>query len=162
MVQQRRAPRMNAFVRQPAIWKTLQLPDGDKIIIAGEYVDDGSALSPHDINYNVYRLTPAGKIVWQVRRDDSNRPKDWWEQLHRLAKEQGQDGAREPFMYIQLENPDGTRITSDRNGDGANILMWSPGSVIWLVGSAYQEYTLDPDTGIAKNVTPVHLHERPW
>jgi hypothetical protein len=153
---------MSTSIRQPAIWKTLQLSGGDKIIVSARYADDGSSLSLPDINHNVYRLNPAGEVVWQVRRDDSNRPPDWWEQLHRLAREQGQDGAREPFMYIQLEKPDGTRITSDRNGDGTNVEMWSPGSVIWLVGSAYQEYILDPDTGIAKNVTPVPLHERPW
>lgn len=138
------------------------MPDGERIVCT--FALDGSEPneSLFEANHNVFRLTPTGEVIWQVRRDDSNRPPDWWEQLHRLAREQGQDGAREPFMYIQLEKPDGTRITSDRNGDGTNIEMWSPGSVIWLVGSAYQEYILDPDTGIAKNVTPVPLHERPW
>lgn len=143
-------------------FRALHMPDGGEIICFHYCPDEVPLLSLYDDNHNVYRLNPTGEVIWQVRRDDSNRPPDWWEQLHRLAREQGQDGAREPFMYIQLEKPDGTRITSDRNGDGTNVEMWSPGSVIWLVGSAYQEYILDPDTGIAKNVTPVPLHERPW
>lgn len=142
--------------------RQLRLQDGDRIVCT--FALDGSEPyeSLFEANHNVYRLTPTGEVVWQVRRDDSNRPPDWWEQLHRLARVQGQDGAREPFMYIQLEKPDGTRTTSDRNGDGTSVEVWSPGSVIWLVGSAYQEYILDPETGIARNVTPEHLNERPW
>lgn len=153
---------MSNSIRQPSVWKMLLLPHGDKIILADEYKDDGSALSLEDANHNVYRLNAVGEVVWQVRRDDSNRPADWWEQLHRLAREQGQDGAREPFMYIDLQYPDGRRITSDEYGDGKDVAVWEPGCLIWLVGSAYQKYLLDPETGIAKNVTPVHVHERPW
>ncbi len=140
----------------------LFLPNKHRIILLYRWDSNDPTLSLHDTNHNVYRLDPSGSVVWQVRRDDSNRPDDWWEQLHALARSEGYDGAREPFMYIDLEYPDGRRITSDEQGDGKGILLWEPGCLIRLVGSAYQKYILDPETGIAKNVTPVPCHERPW
>lgn len=154
------APGPERFNGRP--FSQLVLPCGDRIILTFRWDGTEPGQSIDESNHNVFRLKAGGEVVWQVRRDDSNRPPDWWDTLHRLAREQGLDGAREPFMYIQLEYPDGKRVTSDRNGDGTSVETWSPGCIIWLVGSAYQEYILDPETGIAKNVTPVHVHERPW
>ena len=150
---------MRSTIKAPAIWKVLRLPCGNKIVLSAQYVD-GTDLSLYDINHNVFRLNPAGEVVWQVRRDDSNHPPDWWDILHHYARQEGLDGAREPFTYIQIEYPDGRRLSSDRNGDGTNIAVWSPGSTLWLSGSAYQDYILDPETGIAKNVTKWPV--RPW
>jgi len=147
---QREETRLSGGVRLPAIWKTLLLPGGDRIVLAGKYLD-GDLLSLHDANHNVYRLNPAGEVVWQVRRDDSIRPPDWWEALHRLAQMQGLDGKRKPFMYIALEYPDGHRQASDEYGDGENILQWERGCIIRLFGSE-NSYTLDTETGIATNV----------
>jgi hypothetical protein len=150
---------MSTSIRQPAIWKTLQLSGGDKIIASARYADDGSSLSLPDINHNVYRLNPAGEVVWQVRRDDSIMPPDWWENMHRIAREQGQDGKRKPFTYLVLEYQDGSRVTSDEQGDGTDIALWEPGSIIHLYGSG-NDYVLDPETGIAKNVESGP--GRPW
>jgi len=98
--------------------------------------------------------------VWQVRRDDSNHPPDWWDNLHRHARERGLDGAREPFMYMWVTHADGY---VDRNPDNRmpkDIQTWVPGSKIVLNGSAYQVYELDPDTGVARNITKLPV--RPW
>lgn len=129
------------------------------LILASVYVD-GSRMSLHDINHNVYRLNAQGEIVWQVQRDDSNHPPDWWDVLHRVAREEGYDGAREPFMRIWVQNPDGT-YQSDTDGHRPpEIQHWTPGCTLHLDGSAYQHYLLDPDTGIATNVTKWPV--RPW
>lgn len=129
----------------------LYLPGGDRIICT--YARDGSEpyQTLHDCNHNVFRLNPKGEVVWQVRRDDSIRPPGWWEMLHRMAREQGRDGERMPFMYIDLIYPNGKRISSDEDGDGKNIALWQPGCIIRLSGDD-NAYNLDPETGIAVNV----------
>jgi hypothetical protein len=140
-------------------WKALCLPNGERIILANKY-SDGEYLSLYDANHNVFRLNPQGEVVWQVRRDDSNHPADWWDILHQDARNQGYDGAREPFTYIQLEYADGTTSWDDQTLQWRDPCEWKPACKIWLVGSAYQQYILDPETGIAKNVTDWPV--RPW
>lgn len=143
-------------------WPTRQivLPNGDRLICL--YCKDGTEpeLSLHDINHNIFRLNAAGEVVWQVRRDDSNHPADWWDNLHAHARERGEDGAREPFMYMWLTYPDGTYNKDPKTGMPPDIQTWVPGSKITLDGSAYQTYILDPETGIARNVT--EGRPRPW
>jgi hypothetical protein len=136
----------------------IDLPDGDQIVlVTGHRFGDVETL--HDVNHNCYRHDKQGGIIWQVQRDDSNYPADWWDGLHRHAREQGSDGAREPFMEFMLEYADGTN-----NKNALEILpdiaRWVPRCKIWLRGSAYQQYVLDPETGIAKNVTDWPV--RPW
>lgn len=136
----------------------LTLPDGDHIVlVTGHKYGDINTL--HDVNHNCYRLNSQGEIIWQVQRDDSNHAPDWWDILHRHARERGEDGAREPFTEFMLEYPDGSN-----NKNSLEILpdtaYWTPSCIIWLRGSAYQKYTLNPETGIAKNVT--EGRPRPW
>lgn len=116
-------------------------------------------VSLYNENHNIFRLNPAGEIVWQVQRDDSIMPPGWWEAMHRIAREQGLDGKRKPFTYLVLEYPDGTRTTSDEQGDGIGIAQWQPGCIIHLYGSG-NDYVLDPETGIATNVETGP--GRPW
>ena len=145
--------------KQIQVWKKILLPGGEVIALANTYAD-GSYLSLHDINHNIFRLNARGEVVWQVRRDDSNHPPDWWDNLNKHARERGLDGAREPFMYMTVEHADGY---VDRNTDNRmpkDIQTWVPNSKIVLEGSAYQVYELDPDTGIATNVTKWPV--RPW
>ncbi|WP_137922490.1 hypothetical protein [Hydrogenophaga sp. 2FB] len=149
---------MNRSIKKPKIWKRVHLLHGDLLALASVY-GDGSYLSLHDINHIVYRLNAQGEILWQVQRDDSNHPPGWWDSLHRHARAEGLDGAREPFTEFLIEYADGsnnktpmeTRPLEDK---------WVPGCRIWLRGSAYHQYILDPDTGIAKNVTKLPV--RPW
>ena len=136
----------------------LTLPNGGQIVlVTGHKYGDIKTL--HDVNHNCYRLNAQGEIIWQVQRDDSNHAPDWWDILHRHARERGEDGAREPFMEFMLEYPDGSN-----NKNSLEILpdiaCWTPGCIIWLRGSAYQQYILNPETGIAKNVT--ESRPRPW
>lgn len=142
-----------------AIWKSISMTDGSQIIIASAYADE-KMLSLHDINHNIFRLDKHHNVVWQVRRDDSNHPPDWWANLHEHARERGEDGAREPFMYFLLRYPDGRTNCLPETGDPPDHAIWTPDCTIHLQGSAYQDYILDPETGIARNVTnwPV----RPW
>lgn len=144
--------------------RQLLLPCGDTIVCT--FAKDG--LEPpetlFEANHNVYRLTADGEVVWQVRRVDNNRPADWWEQLHKLARANGYDGERMPFTYIKLEYPDGRRINSDERGDGKDVALWEPGCKILIhdiSGTGPQLYELDPETGIANNVTPKNPG-RPW
>lgn len=135
------------------------LMPGHEEIVCYFFRADGNYTSLHDVNHNVFRLNARGEVVWQVRRDDSNHPPDWWDILHRQARERGRDGAREPFMYMTVVHEDGY---VERNPDGEikDIQTWVPNSTIVLDGSAYQVYELDPDTGVAKNVTKWPV--RPW
>jgi hypothetical protein len=149
---------MKSIVKVPAIWKMLSMPDSGKLILASEYLS-GDSLSLYDINLNVFRLDKSGKIIWQVQRDDGNHPSDRWEVMHAQARERGEDGAREPFMEFMLEYPDGSNNKNELE-ILPDIAQWVPGSVIWLRGSAYQKYILEPESGIAKNVP--EGRPRPW
>ncbi len=140
-------------------YRRLQMLNGDNIICYF-YRNNCGDVSLYDINHNVFRLDDKGDVVWQVKRDDSNHPADWWEILHRYAREKGLEGAREPFMYLQVEYVDGTTSWDNENFQWKNPCDWQPGCKIWLAGSAYQQYILDPETGIAKNVTKWPV--RPW
>ncbi len=103
--------------------KSLYMPNGDRIVVT--FCRDGvqPKESLHNANHGVYRLDKKDNIIWQVTRDDSIMPHDWWEKCHELAREEGADGHRIPFSYIVLEYPDGTKANSDEDGDGTNILM---------------------------------------
>lgn len=140
--------------------KQLLLPDKNRIICT--YAWDGTEpdRSLYEANHNVFRLNAAGEVIWQVRRDDSNHPIDWWEGLHDHARARGLDGARMPFTYISVEYADGATSWDDTSYDWRDLCDWRPGCTIWLSGSAYQQYILDPETGIAKNVTDWPV--RPW
>ncbi len=132
--------------------KRLLLPNGDRIVLSFCWDGTEPQRTIFEANHNVYRLNPAGEVVWQVRRDDSIRGPGWWDKLHRMAREQGLDGERGPFTYFVLEYPDGRRKTSDEQGDGCDVALWESGCIIWLYGSLYNDYVLDPETGIATNV----------
>ncbi len=141
------------------VFARIALPDeGEIVLVTGHKFGDVKTL--HDVNRNLYRLTKDGNIVWQVQRDDSNHPADWWDVLHKHAREQGIDGAREPFTEIRLEYADGSTSWDNQTYQWRNPCEWKPGCKIWLTGSAYQNYILDPETGIAKNVTDWPV--RPW
>lgn len=140
--------------------KQVRLPSGDRIILTFCWDGTEPYESLYDANHNVYRLNAAGDIIWQVQRDDSNQPPDWWEVLHRYARAEGHDGAREPFTYIQVAYADGSTSWDQQANQWLNICEWQPDCTIWLAGSAYQQYILDPETGIAKNVT--EGRPRPW
>jgi hypothetical protein len=138
--------------------RKLSLPNSDTIVCFF-YRNEATMVSLYNENHNVFRLTPKGEVVWQVQRDDSIMPPDWWETMHRIAREQGLDGKRKPFTYLVLEYPDGSRITSDEQGVGCNFALWEPGCIIHLYGSG-NDYVLDPETGVAKNVETGP--GRPW
>jgi hypothetical protein len=140
--------------------KQINLPDGGKIVCF-YFRNSCGQVSHHDVNHNIYRLNAAGEVLWQVQRDDSNHPPGWWELLNQHARERGQDGARErgqdgarePFTYFMLKYPDGQTNCTQETGDPPNVAVWTPDCTIILLGSAYQRYILDPDSGIARNVT---------
>lgn len=143
-------------------WRSqiILLPDGGRIVCFYYSSESTSLTSIEDENHNIYRLNAQGEVVWQVRRDDSNHPPDWWGILHSIARANGHDGAREPFTEIHLEYADGSTSFDHQTYKWRNPCEWQPGCKIWLVGSAYQQYVLDAETGIAKNVT--NLPVRPW
>ncbi len=131
--------------------RRLNMPNGDRIVVTFRWGELGKWEELYDTNHNVYRLNPQGEIIWQVQRDDSILPIDIWEKRHKHAREEGADGYRQPFGSIVLEYSDGSRNTSDRDGDGTAILTWKEGCIIYLYGQQ-NNYILNPNTGIATNV----------
>jgi len=151
---------MNAMKFRGWPTKRLLLPSGDKIVCTVSWDGTEPPENIYDSNHNVFRLNAQGEVVWQVRRDDSIHPPDWWDNLHAHEKARGYDGARYPFTYITLKYQDGSTNISPQTGSPPDEAIWTPDCTIWLTGSAYQEYILDPETGIAKNVT--EGRPRPW
>jgi hypothetical protein len=142
-------PQLELFKGCPV--RRLYMPNGDKIVVTFRWGELGKWEELYATNHNVYRLNQDGEVVWQVVRDDSIMPPNWWETCNRLAREEGGDGHRIPFAAFVLEYLDGRRKTSDEHGDGTSILTWEPGCIIHLYGSG-NDYVLDPETGVAKNV----------
>jgi hypothetical protein len=140
--------------------KNVYLPQGDSIVCYFFQPQDGRNVTLFNENHNVFRLDAKGKVIWQVQRDDSIHSPDWWSRLDERARERGMDGAREPFTYFVLKYADGSTNIDPTTGDPPAVAIWQPGCTILLQGSAYQEYVLDPETGIALNVT--EGRPRPW
>lgn len=140
--------------------RTLNINNGDSIICFFFQPKNCGEVSLYDENHNIFRLDKRNKLVWQVKRDDTVRGPGWWDSLHQHARERGQDGAREPFMYFVLKYPDGSSNIDPKTGDPPDVATWTPDCTIWLQGSAYQQYILDPETGIARNMTEGLV--RPW
>ncbi|QHE85394.1 hypothetical protein [Hydrogenophaga sp. BPS33] len=140
--------------------RRVHMPNGDQLVLMYCETGDEPQLELHKMNHNVYRRNAQGEILWQVQRNDSNHPPGWWDELHRQARAEGLDGAREPFMRIWVENADGTFQSEPDGRTPAMVQTWTSGCTLHLDGSAYQHYILDPDTGIAKNVTKLPV--RPW
>jgi hypothetical protein len=141
-------------------FRSVALPNQEKMVCYFYSPESTRLTSLHDENHNVFRFNAQGEVVWQVQRDDSIRKAGWWDILHAQARERGEDGAREPFMEFILKYPDGSDNTSPDTGNPPDEAVWSPNCIIWLRGSAYQQYVLDPETGIARNVTVGR--PRPW
>lgn len=141
-------------------WRALSINNSDTIICFYFQPQDRSEVSLHDENHNVFRLDKHHKVIWQVKRDDTVRGPGWWDRLHQHARERGLDGAREPFMYFVLKYPDGSTNIDPKTGNPPDVATWTPDCTIWLQGSAYQQYILDPETGIARNATEGLV--RPW
>jgi len=144
--------------------KMLFMPNSEIIVCFCHQPPYAPKESIYDVNHNVFRLTAYNQIIWQVQRDDSNHPPGWWDTLNHHARQDGLDGARCPFTDIALKYPSGEKPINtkpanlidehEEESDDENELFWTPGCYIWLEGSAHQQYILDPNTGIAKNVTP--------
>jgi len=141
-------PQLELFKGCPI--RRLYMPNGDKIVVTFRWGELGKWEELYATNHNVYRLNPQGKVIWQVVRDDSIMPHDWWEGCNQRAREKGGDGYRIPFSHTTLEYPDGRCKTSDEKGDGTSILTWEQGCIIHLYGQG-NDYILDPETGIATN-----------
>ena len=147
-------PELEYFNQKPI--QRLNMPNGDRIVFTFSWDGTESKEELYDANHNVYRINRQGEIIWQVQRDDSILPIDLWKVRHKIAREDGRDGYRQPFGNIVLEYSDGSRDTTDRNGDGANILTWEEGCIIHLYGQQ-NNYILDPHTGIATCVASSSL-----
>ena len=104
----------------------------------------------HDINHKRIPPRQGWKQGLAGSCDDSNHPSDWWDVLHKYARDEGHDGAREPFMYLTVEHADGYIDRDPSSRMPRDVQTWVPKSTIYLDGSAYQNYVLDPDTGIAR------------
>jgi hypothetical protein len=141
---------MNTKQRQPIAWKTLLLPNNEKIVISFGY-EENEAMSLYDSNHNIFRLDAQGEVVWQVQRDEQGKLN--WDALHEHGRSRGEDGWREPFMSFGLVHADG-RVES---GD---MLEWKPGCVVNVSSISGQDYQLDVDKGIITNITP--HRQRPW
>ena len=140
--------------------RTIFLGDGRKIVCFYFQGDGADDVSLFDENHNIFCVDSDGHAIWQVRRDDSVRGDGWWEVLHAHARQIGEDGARRPFTYFVINYPDGSNNINPDTGSPPDHAIWTPGATIWLMGSAYQKYILDPETGIATNVT--QGNPRPW
>jgi hypothetical protein len=164
MVHERKAIAMTCVPTGFKDWrkKTLFMPNDEKIVCFFFKPDFADMVSPYDENHNLFRLNAQNKVIWQVHRDDSNYPSDWWDTLDRIAREEGRDAARHPLWYITLEYPDGSTNTSPKTGDPPDEAIWTPDCTILVKGIDLPvKYILDPETGIAKNL-PRGRPQRPW
>ena len=146
--------------QKPAEWKSILLPEDNKIILASEY-ENGDALSLHDINHNIFRLDASGNVVWQVQRDDRGRI-NWDYIMGEVAK--GEKGnpetirhARKPFTSL---SPFFIRHGKYQDsGDNPPPLLECDKSLVWsadfvlIAGAGGECYELDVESGQATNIS---------
>lgn len=137
----------------------LRMPDGGEIICFF-YRNNARGSSVEDGNRNVFRLDKDGKVIWQITRIDH--PETNWELKHKLAREEGQPGCIEPFIRFYVTYADGTTKTDPATGMAPDAIEWLPGCKVEMsnLGFGTQWFTLDVDTGEAREITPRGL--RAW
>ena len=133
------------------------MPDGNDIYIVS-FARPAVWQEVDKNNRNVFRLDKNAKVIWQITRIDH--PGRNWAAAHQQARERGDPGCIEPFIYPRLRLPDGT--TNLDNGMPPDSMDYIPGCPVELanLGLGSQWYLLDVDTGIAVEITPTGF--RPW
>ena len=139
------------------IWKKVELQDGGCLALASNN-SDGTPLSVHDINHNIFRLDKDDNVIWQIQRDENGILN--WESLHRHAREQGQDGARWPFEMLSIVYADGTHNHSPQTGNPPPVDTWVPNCRILSTSAQGYGYEIDIERGVARNTAD--RPQRPW
>lgn len=175
------------IIKRPKVWKLIQLPNYEQIISAGVYTD-GSDLSRFDLNHNIYRLNAQGEVIWQVQRDEGDRPllvkkmrayergelvelvlndPDFADYKTKYLPENFTEEDLQtswlslPFMSIWCAHPDGTVDNMVPNsGMPPDVSYWKPGDVVYASALDGFKYIVDIETGMATNVSP--SGGRPW
>lgn len=141
--------KMGNVVDGGEVFRILRMPDGNDVVIISAF----NELDVGKRNRNVFRVDRNGKVIWQITRIDY--PDINWELKHRIAREEGQPGCIEPFMYFRLQYLDGS--SSDVIGQmPLDVIDWVPGCKVELanLGFGSQWFSLDVDTGVAVEITP--------
>ena len=123
---------------QVQIYRETVLPELGRIVLVEPLEDQWPSITL--ANHNVFRLDAAGKVVWQVRRDERGHVN--WEVRHAHATKENPDaeGYFDPFQHLSLDE---TRAQSPAP-QGA----YRPGCVIYLL-TRWWAYVLDVETGVA-------------
>ena len=134
------------------VFRILRMPDGNDIFTLSVH----PVLNMDDVerrNHNVFRVDRDGHVLWQITRIDH--PGTNWEFKHEQARERGEPGCIEPFIEFSLRFPDGSRNTDGRMPQ--DNMDWVAGCRVELVklGFGTQWFSLDIDTGVAIEITPM-------
>lgn len=141
--------------------RKLLLPEEQQIICTYCKTGKEPDRSVYDGNHNVYRLDKNGNVIWQITRVDY--PFVNWESKHRHAQEEGLPGCIEPFIRFYVYRPDGTLVVEDLGPEYAalppDVVEWQPGYTVKLanLGFGTQWFSLDVETGVANEITPIGL-----
>jgi len=124
------------------MFHAVSLPDRGRIIQLYRWDESDRDLPLATANHNVFRLDAAGKVVWQVRRDDKGHMN--WDYLNREARAEdpGCEGYFDPFNQLYLLD-----CSAPEAAEGESC-FWQPGCRVYL-NTRWWAYLLDIDTGIA-------------
>ena len=134
------------------VFRILRMPQGDDLFV----LSMPAVLTMDDVerqNHNVFRVDRDGHVLWQITRIDH--PGTNWEFKHEQARERGEPGCIEPFIYFRLRLPDGS--TNMDFGMPQDSMDWISGCPVELanLGFGSQWFSLDIDTGVAIEITPM-------
>lgn len=133
------------------IYQEIDMPDGGRIVLANPafgWIDK----SVDAANHNVFRIDPAGRVVWQVRREEAGFVN--WASRNQHAKEADPacDGYRDEFASMGtqffIRHPTNDPRPFQPKFRYELFDSYAPGRILGL--STYEfEYDLDPASGIA-------------
>jgi hypothetical protein len=155
---------MTDYVKRPAVWKSLLLPESRRLIVASRY-ENQERLSVYDENHNIFCLDAAGNVLWQIKRDEGA-VEEGFGDLRRAAErgetnpDAGFLSGIEPFMYLILYYPDGRNNIDPNTGDPPDCGTWEPGVQVRTSSLSGWPYEVDIERGIARNMAAGPI--RPW
>ena len=137
------------------------MPDGGKIIVAdwGTQPEWSKQTLLYFWNHSLFRLDKGGNVIWQVRRDEGERP-EWTQMREKAEAENSADHSmHSPFFSLFLQLPDGTTNRDPLTGRGPPTALWVERATAICRTRDSMDYELDIETGIAFNKTPFGIRE---
>lgn len=141
--------------------QAIEMPDGGKIVRPdwGLQPPWSKQTALAFWNHNLFRLDRDANVIWQVTRDEGERP-EWTRMREKAEAENSADPSmHSPFINLFLRLADATTNRDPLTGRGPSSAFWVEGATVICRTLDSMVYELDVGTGVAFNKTPFGIRE---